>query len=115
MFTLSPLSRLINANFTAAVILIAYGAVLGKIGIEQLLVMTLLGNLFSTLNEHVGMSVFGAVDAGGSIFIHTFGAYFGLACSAIATNRSRLAATATQITSDTSDLISLIGKVLGHS
>ena len=31
--------------------------------------------------EAVGTELLGAVDMGGSVYIHTFGAYFGIACS----------------------------------
>ena len=37
--------------------------------------------IFYGLNEGIGIVVFGAADVGGSMFIHTFGAYFGLTAS----------------------------------
>ena len=36
------------------------------------------------LNEYVGLTVLGALDVGGAIFVHAFGASFGLAAAAIA-------------------------------
>ena len=36
---------------------------------------------FYALNESLGVSAIGAVDMGGSMFVHTFGAYFGLGAS----------------------------------
>ena len=35
-------------------------------------------------NEYVGLTVLGAVDVGGAIFVHAFGAVFGLAAAAVA-------------------------------
>lgn len=37
--------------------------------------------IFYGLNEAIGVVVFKATDMGGTIFIHTFGAYYGLAAS----------------------------------
>jgi len=37
--------------------------------------------IFYGLNESIGVLVFKATDMGGSIFVHTFGAYYGLAAS----------------------------------
>lgn len=37
--------------------------------------------IFYSLNLEIGVHLLYVVDIGGSIFIHTFGAYFGLACS----------------------------------
>ncbi|XP_029791833.1 ammonium transporter Rh type B isoform X2 [Suricata suricatta] len=74
---------MINADFCAAAVLISFGAVLGKTGPVQLLLMALLEVLLFGLNEFVLLSVLGVKDAGGSMTIHTFGAYFGLALSRV--------------------------------
>merc|ERR1711988_1176842 len=41
--------------------------------------------LFYGLNEQIGATKLKAVDMGGSMFVHTFGAYFGLALSKVIT------------------------------
>ena len=64
-------------------ILIAFGAVLGKVGSLQLFIMSLLGIVGYTLNSFLVYSVIKINDAGGSTAIHTFGAYFGLTVSYI--------------------------------
>jgi len=69
---------LINADFAAAAILISFGAVLGKVGPLQLLVMALIEVCFYSINIQINTS-HSLKDTGGSITIHTFGAYFGLA------------------------------------
>ncbi|KAG9352331.1 hypothetical protein JZ751_020744 [Albula glossodonta] len=72
---------LINADFCVAGCLIAYGAVLGKVSPVQLLVMTLFGVTLFAVEEFIILSLIHARDAGGSMVIHTFGGYYGLAVS----------------------------------
>uniref|UniRef100_A0A8D0A357 Rh family C glycoprotein n=1 Tax=Sander lucioperca TaxID=283035 RepID=A0A8D0A357_SANLU len=73
--------NLINADFCVASCLIAYGAVLGKVSNVQLLVLTLFGVTLFAVDEYIIVSVIHARDAGGSMSIHTFGAYYGLCIS----------------------------------
>ncbi|XP_016322240.1 ammonium transporter Rh type C-like 2 isoform X2 [Sinocyclocheilus anshuiensis] len=73
--------NLINADFCVAGCLIAYGAVLGKVSPVQLLVMTLFGITLFAVEEYIILNVLHAKDAGGSMVIHTFGAYYGLSIS----------------------------------
>ena len=40
--------------------------------------MTVLEIIIFTVNEVIGRNYIGAVDAGDTIFVHIFGAYFGL-------------------------------------
>ncbi|XP_011768121.2 TSSK6-activating co-chaperone protein isoform X1 [Macaca nemestrina] len=113
---------MINADFCAGAVLISFGAVLGKTGPAQLLLMALLEVVLFGINEFVllhllGVRVGGGMewgvgggqgqplsqerggggrvlplhlttppqvrDAGGSMTIHTFGAYFGLVLSRV--------------------------------
>uniref|UniRef100_A0A667IEF2 Ammonium transporter Rh type B n=1 Tax=Lynx canadensis TaxID=61383 RepID=A0A667IEF2_LYNCA len=74
---------MINADFCAAAVLISFGAVLGKTGPAQLLLVALLEVLLFGVNEFVLLSLLGVKDAGGSMTIHTFGAYFGLVLSRV--------------------------------
>jgi ammonium transporter Rh len=75
------IETLIKADFAAGAVLITFGAVLGKTNPVQMLLVALFEIIVYTLNEEIGAVMFGAVDMGGSIFVHTFGAYFGLALS----------------------------------
>jgi len=75
------ITHLIRADFVAGSVLIAFGGLLGKVSPLQLLVIALIQCIVQGANEMIGNLELGAVDMGGSIFVHTFGAYFGLACS----------------------------------
>jgi len=72
---------LVVGDFGAAAVLISFGALLGKCSILQLWILATIEVIFYGLNEAVGAGILGAVDVGGSMYIHTFGAYFGLAAS----------------------------------
>jgi len=72
---------LINGDFAAAAVLISFGAVLGKVTPTQLLWMTFFELIFYAINECILLEGLEIIDAGGSMVIHTFGAFFGLAMS----------------------------------
>ena len=68
----------INADYTAATVLISFGALLGRVSPTQMLIMLFWEVIFATANVAIGVEL-GINDPGGSMFIHTFGAAFGLA------------------------------------
>ncbi|XP_019869284.2 ammonium transporter Rh type A [Aethina tumida] len=72
---------LYEADIAAATVLISMGAVLGQTSYIQLIIMGIIEIAIFSANSYLGLETFKAVDAGGSIFVHTFGAYFGLAVS----------------------------------
>lgn len=71
-------NSMINADFCTGSVLISFGAVLGKTSPVQMLVMAIFEVTLFAVNEFILLSILGAKDAGGSMTIHTFGAYFGL-------------------------------------
>jgi len=75
------IKTLICGDFAAGAVLISFGAVVGRVTPVQVLWMLFFELIFYALNEYIGVSIFHAVDMGGSMFVHTFGAYFGLAFS----------------------------------
>ncbi|XP_034946674.1 ammonium transporter Rh type A isoform X2 [Chelonus insularis] len=79
----APLSLigLLNADVAVAAPLISMGAVLGKTTYMQLIFMGIVELAMYTVNKYIGEYYFMAVDTGGSMFVHVFGAYFGLAVS----------------------------------
>jgi ammonium transporter Rh len=81
---------LIGGDFAAGAVLISFGAVLGRCSPTQLLVMAIVEVVVFGLNEAIGVVAFSAVDMGGSMFVHTFGAYFGVACSMVLGNATSI-------------------------
>ncbi|XP_026478713.1 ammonium transporter Rh type B-like [Ctenocephalides felis] len=75
------LRDLIGADVAAASVLISMGALLGRTTWVQLLLMGFIEILIFSANEYLQVEVFQITDAGGSIVVHAFGAYFGLAVS----------------------------------
>ncbi|HPS61452.1 MAG TPA: hypothetical protein PLK82_00245 [Bacteroidales bacterium] len=109
--------RLILAEFCAASLLIAAGAVLGRLKMHQYLVLGLLFVPSYMLNEWIvlegGFNLVqpgGVVDTGGSIVIHMFGAVFGLGVALTMTTRQEFEKT---IESDSiSDRYSMLGSMI---
>jgi len=77
------LTSLVKGLFAAGAVMISFGAVLGRTTPMQLLLLAVVEVLFYGFNEWVGAKKLRAVDMGGSMFVHEFGAFFGLAVSAM--------------------------------
>jgi len=80
-------SNLLVADFCAASVLISLGAVLGKTSLTQLIIMATFEVVLQNINEYIGLHIFKAVDVGESIYVHVFGAYFGLAVAKMLHNK----------------------------
>lgn len=74
---------LIKAAFCVGSVLIAFGAMIGRVGPLELLLLGTVMSIGYSLNEAIIFEVIKVFDIGGSMGIHTFGAYCGLACSTI--------------------------------
>ncbi|OQV17234.1 Ammonium transporter Rh type B [Hypsibius exemplaris] len=107
------LTTLLTADFGAAAILITFGAVLGKLSPLQYLIMALIEVSVLEVNEWVGVKIFKTLDVGGSIFVHVFGAYFGLACSRVLSRweYSANGFNTLKYTTKTTDLFSMVGTI----
>ncbi|XP_028649831.1 ammonium transporter Rh type B [Erpetoichthys calabaricus] len=77
------IESMINADFCTGAVLISFGGILGKTSPVQLLVMAVFEVTLFAINEYIILNIVEAKDAGGSMTIHTFGAYFGLVVSRI--------------------------------
>jgi len=75
------MENLITGDFAAGAVLITMGAVLGKTSWTQLYILGTLELFFYGFNETVCVGFLKAVDCGGSMYVHVFGAYFGIAAS----------------------------------
>ncbi|MCX6280159.1 MAG: ammonium transporter [Bacteroidetes bacterium] len=110
------IKRLILAEFGAASLLIAAGAVLGRLKLHQYVILGLLFIPFYIFNEWIvlngGLGLLQAgsvVDTGGSIVIHAFGAIFGLGVALTMTTRQEFEKTIE--TDATSDRYSMLGSM----
>jgi ammonium transporter Rh len=79
-FTLDSLT---DADLGTAAILISMGAVLGRTTPSQLMFMAFIEVPLYAINFYIIYHYLGITDVGGSISIHVFGCYFGLAVSAM--------------------------------
>ena len=106
------LDSIINAEFSAAALLISFGALIGRATPLQMCVISIAEAAFYALNKV--FIVFGAIqaeDVGGTITIHMFGAYFGLACAAALGPQEKESAS-NNGASRVSDVFSLVGTTL---
>ncbi|KAL6456727.1 hypothetical protein MHYP_G00352710 [Metynnis hypsauchen] len=101
--------NLINAEFACAVVLISFGAVLGKTSPVQLLVMALLEVPVFGVAEWIVVKYLKINDAGGSILIHVFACYFGLGATFILYRPSLNDGHSKECTSYQSDMLSVLG------
>ena len=114
--TKDEIEMLILAEFGAASLLIAAGAVLGRLKMFQYLILGVIFIPFYMLNEWIildnGIGVIkdGIADTGGSIIIHAYGALFGLAVAMSMTTKKELDE---PIEADaTSDRYSMLGSMV---
>lgn len=101
--------NLLNAEFASAVVLISFGAVLGKTGPVQLLVMALLEIPIFAVTEWAVLKYIRINDAGGSILIHLFACFFGLGVTFVLYRPNLKNGHAKEITSYQSDILSVMG------
>ncbi|KAH3796917.1 ammonium transporter Rh type A-like isoform X2 [Dreissena polymorpha] len=104
------LGEMLSADFAAATVLISFGAVLGKASPLQLLIMALVEVVFAQINEFIGLYMFSAQDVGESMYIHAFGAYFGLAVARMLYNEKHEEAKSEGSVYQ-SDIFSMIGTI----
>ena len=78
------MQNMTQSLYAVGAVLISFGGVIGKVSPLQLLVMMIIEVVFYSINGQLLMiGEFKLVDIGGTIVIHMFGAYFGLAVAYI--------------------------------
>jgi ammonium transporter Rh len=112
----SEIEKLILSEFGAASLLIAAGALLGRLKMYQYIILGALFIPFYIINEWIvvenglGIMKHAIADTGGSIVIHAFGALFGLGAAFAFRKNSELKI---PVESDsTSDRFSMIGSMV---
>lgn len=108
MFTINIESLLVS-DFCAAAVLISFGAVLGKASLTQLVVMAFFEVVIQSINEHIGLTFLKAYDVGESMYVHVFGAYFGLAVAKVLNTKE--VESAKESSHYHSDLFAMVGTI----
>lgn len=104
------LTSLVIGDFGAGAVMITFGAILGKCSLLQLWSLAAIEIVFYGLNEAICAGEMGAVDMGGSMYVHTFGAYFGLAATYFFDNRKAIQDKTNRCGGDyNSQLIAMVG------
>ena len=110
------LDAMVKGDFAAGAVLISFGAIVGRASAPQLLVMAFFEVIFYSLNEAILVKQMYVADIGGSMVIHAFGAYFGLAVSFVLehgnTKRREIVKKSENKTSVESDTMAMIGTLL---
>jgi len=106
------IEKLILSEFAAASLLICAGAVLGRLKMNQYIILGIIFIPCYILNEWLILErlINGFVDTGGSIVIHAFGAFFGFGVMMTMTTKKEYES---PVESDsTSDRFSMLGSML---
>ena len=107
------IATLIDAEFAAATLMITFGAIIGRASPLQMVYVALSQSVFYAVNKVV--FVLGSVsaeDVGGSMTIHMFGAYFGLAVSKALGPPVDVGADEASLPDKVSDVLALIGTTI---
>ena len=104
---------MIKGDLAAVAVAVTFGAILGKTSQLQLLVAAFIEVIFYSANLAIGTRFLQAVDSGSSIYVHVFGAYFGLAVARVLFHR-KVVAHEKENSRYTSDLLATLGELTVH-
>lgn len=108
--TIFLLFSLLTSDFTAVTVVISFGVLIGKASRVQLLFVAIFECIFFAINEVIINEFLHTTDAGGSIVVHIFAAYFGLAVSVVLQNSGD--EHENEASTYQSDIFAMIGKKL---
>ena len=77
------ISYLMRSIFISCSVVISLGCVSGKLSMIQYLIMTIFESILSCLNYQLCEEKLESIDVGGALYIHTFGAIFGISMSMV--------------------------------
>jgi len=99
----------LHGNFAVAAVLISFGGLIGKISPIQIFALIMMEIVFYSINKvYLLVEWLAIADCGGTITVHVFGAYFGLAaCAALGPAMDEKLNKSSYI----SDIFSLVGTV----
>jgi ammonium transporter Rh len=107
------MATLIDSEFAAATLMITFGAIIGRASPLQMIIICISQSFFYAFNKVVLVFGFiGAEDVGGSMTIHMFGAYFGLAVSYAMSGPKDVDAEESMMPDKVSDVMALIGTTI---
>lgn len=107
------MATLIDSEFAAATLMITFGAIIGRATPLQMMVICISQSFFYAFNKVVlVLGIIEAEDVGGSMTIHMFGCYFGLAASFSLGPPKDVQAAETSLPDKVSDIMALIGTTI---
>lgn len=90
--------------------MISFAAIVGRASLSQLVVMATIEVVVQCLNELIGKNLLMAHDVGQAMYVHAFGAFFGLAVSKILHHKD--IETRKESSYYFSDVFAMLGKLL---
>lgn len=106
------MDSIIDAEFSAATLLISFGALIGRATPIQMCILAIAESVFYAMNKvFIVFGTFQAEDVGGTITIHMFGAFFGLAAAKALGSQQKLSIVNNE-SSRVSDVFAFIGTTL---
>ncbi len=100
---------LIGGLFAAAVVLISFGVYMGKVSRLQLLVICVIEIVMYAVNEFILLDELQVADIGGSMLVHLFACYFGMAVTFVLRRPDDIRNNPKEVPIYQSDLFAMIG------
>jgi len=106
------LDEMVTGCYVTAAVLISFGAFIGFTSPSQIVLVCIVEPLMMLINEHIVLDYIHVKDAGGSLVVHCFGAYFGIAVVIGMGVKAKDLPDAHRVTTYFSDMGAMIGTVV---